>query len=201
MNWTMHRMDTYTPSLTQGSGDFPTRNDAAAAMFYRADGYHMVDKTPGFAMAGVTAGSSHTVIAAQVTVRAKTVPAKAAFGPFVMSKSGGAGYWLSVDRTGTATLDEIDANGDVWVITSAKAPPLGGGMTRTLMLTCTINLDRSVRLGGYVDGKRVISGTPAIRISSVTATGMLGHIRDSAPAEWVATKFARLGPDDTPQGS
>lgn len=80
-------------------------------------------------------------------------------------------------------------------LTSVKAPPLSTGTTHTLMLTCVIN--GTVHLAGYVDGTQVISG-PAIKISSVTETGMLGQAETSAPAEWAATRFARLGPDDMP---
>lgn len=199
LNAAMHTIDTYTADLTKGSGDFRTGNNASIALFYRADGYHMVAKSPGFVMAGVTAVGSHTVVAAKVTVRAMTAPPGAAFGPLVLANSNGAGYWLSVDSAGTATLAEIDARGDVWAITSAKAPPLGTGTTRTLMLTCVINPGGTVRLAGYVNGTRVISGAPTVKISSVAATGMAGHAKTSVPAEWVVTRFTRLGPDDMPK--
>lgn len=196
LNATMHTIDTYTADLTKGSGDFRTIDNASSATFYRADGYHMVAKTPGFVFAGETTDFSHTVIAAKVTVRAVTAPPGAAFGPFVLASQTGGGYWLSVDSAGTATLNQIDAKGNVLALTSAKAPPLSTGTTHTLMLTCVIN--GTVHLAGYVDGTQVISGAPATKISSVTATGMLGQAKTSAPAEWAATRFARLGPDNMP---
>jgi hypothetical protein len=199
LNGAMHTIDTYTADLTKGSGDFRTTANASVATFYRPDGYHMVAKTPGFVFAGVTTDFSHTAIAAKVTVRAVTAPPGAAFGPFVLASQTGGGYWLSIDSGGTATLNEIDAKGNVWPVTSAKAPPLSTGTTRTLMLTCVI--DGTARLAGYVDGTRVISGAPATKISSSTATGMMGQAKTSAPAEWAATRFARLGPDDMPAGT
>ena len=199
LNAAMHTLDTYTADLTKGSGDFPTTDNADRALFYRTDGYHMVAKSPGFVMSGVTADASHMAVAAQVTVQARMAPPGAAFGPFVLANAKGAGYWLSVDSAGTATLNEIDARGDVWAVASAKAPPLGTGTTRTLMLTCSIDLDGTARLGGYVDGTRVVSGAPTVKISSVTVTGMAGHAKTDVPAEWVVTRFARLGPDDMPK--
>ncbi|MGE5287599.1 MAG: hypothetical protein ACM3ML_10425 [Micromonosporaceae bacterium] len=202
----MHTLDTYTADLTKGSGDFPTTdNPGLWATMYRADGYYMVAQSPGFVMSGVTADASHTVVAAKVTVQARMAPLDAAFGPFVLADAKGAGYWpgagywLSVDSTGTATLNEIDAKGDVGVVASALAPPLDTGTTRTLMLTCSIDPDGTTRLGGYVDGTRVISGAPTVKISSVTVTGMAGHAKTDVPAAWVATRFARLGPDDMPK--
>lgn len=196
LNGAMHTIDTYTADLTKGSGDFRAIANASSATFYRADGYHMVAKTPGFVFAGATTDFSHTAIAAKVIVRAVTAPPGAAFGPFVLASQTGGGYWLSVDSTGTARLNEIDAKGNVWTVTSAKAPPLSTGTTHTLMLTCVIN--GTVHLAGYVDGRPVISGVPAIKISSSTAAGMMGQAKTSAPAQWVATRFARLGPDDMP---
>jgi hypothetical protein len=196
MNAAMHTIDTYTANLTKGSGDFRTTANASTATFYRADGYHMVAKSPGFVFAGETTDFSHTVIAAKVTVRAVTAPPGAAFGPFVLASKTGGGYWLSVDSAGTATLNEIDAKGYVQALISAKAPPLSTGTTHTLMLTCVIN--GTVHLAGYVDGTQVISGHPAAKISGVTATGMMGQAKTSTPAEWAATQFARLGPDNIP---
>jgi len=155
-------------------------------------------KTPGFVMAGVTTDASHTALAVKVTVRAVTAPPEAAFGPLVVANTKGAGYWLSVDSAGTATLNEIDAEGDARVINSARAPPLGTGTTRTLMLTCSLDLDGTAQLGGYVDGTRVITGTPTVKISSVTATGIAGHAKTDVPAEWAATRFDRLGSGDMP---
>lgn len=64
------------------------------------------------------------------------------------------------------------------------------------MLTCVIN--GTVRLAGYVDGTLVISGPTALKIAHVTTTGMMGQATTNAPAEWAATRFARLGPDDMP---
>ncbi len=196
VNGAMHTIDTYTADLTKGAGKFRTIDNASIATFYRADGYQMVAKSPGFVFAGVTTDFSHTVIAAKVTVRAVAAPPGAAFGPFVLASQTGGGYWLSVDSSGTATLNEINAKGNVFALTSAKAPALSTGTTRTLMLTCVIN--GTVHLAGYVDGTQVISGPPATKIASVTATGMMGHAKTSAPAEWAATRFARLGPDDMP---
>jgi hypothetical protein len=198
LNGAMHTIDTYTADLTKGSGDFRTANNAGTATFYRADGYHMVAKTPGFVFAGETTDFSHTATAAKVTVRAVTAPPGAAFGPFVLASQTGGGYWLSVDGAGTTTLNEIDAKGNVWALTSAKAPPLSAGTTHTLMLTCVIN--GTVRLAGYVDGTQVISGLPTTKISSSTATGMMGQAKTGDPAEWAATRFTRLGPDDMPAG-
>jgi hypothetical protein len=193
-----YSIDTYTADLTQGSGDFRIFDNASWATFYRADGYHVVAKTPGFVMPVLAATGSHTALSVKVTVRAVTAPPGAAFGPLALAKPGGAGYWLSIDPAGTATLAEIDTNGHVWAIADAKAPPLGTGTTRTLMLTCVIGIDGSVHLGGYVDGKLVISGAPTVKISSVAATGMAGHAKATVPAEWVATWFGRLGSDDMP---
>jgi hypothetical protein len=198
LNAAMDIMDTYSADLTQGSGDFRTIDNADLATVYRADGYHMVAKTPGYVMAGVTTDASHTALAVKVTVQTVTAPAGAEFGPFVLANTKGAGYWLSVDSAGTATLNEIDAKGDVRVVNSAKAPPLGTGTTRTLMLTCSLGLDGTARLGGYVDGTRVITGAPTVKISSVTATGMAGYAKTDVPAEWVATRFDRLGSGDLP---
>ncbi len=200
LNWALDKTDTYTADLTKGSGDFKTMENADTATFYRSDGYHLVDKTPGFVTRGVTTDFSHTALAAKVTVRAVTAPPGAAFGPWVIaSQTNRVGYWLSVDSAGIATLNEWDANGDVRVVASAKAPPLGTGTTRTLMLTCMIDLDRSVHLGGYVDGTRVISGAPTVKISSVTVTGMAGYAEASVPAEWAATQFTRVSSHDLPK--
>lgn len=200
LNWAMDVVDTYSADLTTGSGAFRTFDNADAATFYRADGYHLVDKTPGFVTGGVTTDFTHTALAAKVTVRAVTAPPGTAFGPWVIaSQTNRVGYWLSVDSAGTATLNEWDAGGDVRVVASAKAPPLGAGTTRTLMLTCVIDLDRSVHLGGYVDGTRVVSGAPTVKISGVTVTGMAGYAEASVPAEWVATQFTRVSSHDLPK--
>jgi hypothetical protein len=200
LNWALDSADTYTADLTEGLGDFKTIENANNATFYRADGYHLVAKSPGPVIGGVTGDASHMALAAKVTVRAVTAPPEAAFGPFVMAKLEGAGYWLSVDSAGTATLAGFDTQGNDWVVASAKAPPLGTGTTRTLMLTCSIDLDGTALLGGYVDGTRVISGAPLVKISGVTVTGMMGYaVNGSVPAEWVATQFTRVGSHDLPK--
>ena len=205
LNLALDKSDTYTADLTKGSGDFKTGEYANIATFYRADGYHIVAKTPRLGTTGIITQVSHMALAAKVTVRPVTAPPEAAFGPFVMaSPTNYAGYWLSVDSAGTTTLNQFDARGDVSVVASAKAPPLGTGTTRTLMLTCSIDLDGTARLGGYVDGTRVISGAPTVKISSVTVTGMAGHAEtdvpgQDVPAEWVATQFALVGSHDLPK--
>jgi Domain of unknown function (DUF4352) len=184
---------TYTADLTKGSGDFGTTHEADRALFYAANGYHVVNKGVIWTMTGVSTNPSRTVAAAQVTVRAVTAPPRAAFGPFVESDTPGS-YWLGVDSTGNVTLNEMAVNNEV--IASGKGPPLTPGTTHTLMLTCVIT-DGTVRLGGYVDGKLVISGTPLMDIGRVGATGMVGYTPVGS-AEWVATRFARLGPGDMP---
>ena len=191
---TVHTMDTYTADLTQDTGDFRSVDNAGVTLAYSADGYHLVDKSPGLIASWVKAPSSHTVIAAELTVRGVTVPAGAGFGPGVLNADG-TGYGLTVDNAGTATLVEIDSTGLARDITSAKAPALSAGTTHKLMLTCAI--DGRVRLAGYVDGAPVVNGIWQSAIASVSYTGMAG-VATNVPAEWVGTHFARLGPDDMP---
>ena len=194
-----HASDPYTADLTRGSGKFVTTDEVGRTLFYDADGYHVVNKGAAITMTGVKAYDPPTVVAAEVTARAVTAPPGAtAFGPFVESDRthGPLGaYWLGVDSAGTVTLNEIFGANEV--IASGKGPPLSPGTTHTLMLTCAIT-DGTVRLAGYVDGKRVISGTPTIKIPHVAVTGMVGYTPLNSSAEWVATRFARLGPDDMP---
>ena len=66
LNWAMDVADTYSADLTKGPGAFQTFDNADAATFYRADGYHLVAKSPGFVTGGVTTDFTHTALAAKV---------------------------------------------------------------------------------------------------------------------------------------
>lgn len=188
--------DTYVADLRAQSGDFAVWEDPYSEGYYRADGYHVLVTQEGFVAATLTAPSSHTMLAAQVTVRGETVPPGAAFGPLVRD-SHNVGYLFTVSASGEALLSTIDLISVTAPIATGSAPPLGAGTQHTLMITCVIS-GTSVRLAGYVDGNKVIGATPTQTIHSASATGMGAIAGTHVPAEWVATYFARRGPDEMP---
>ncbi len=192
----LRRLDTYRADLTHGSGDFEATENGDIALSYEHDGYHATLRTPGWLVSGVEAPSSHTTLSAEVTVGAVTVPRGAQFGVFVLANRGGAGYAVTLAESGTVSLYSISADGTVTTLLAADGPALGAGATHAVMITCVID-GSTTRLSGYVDGVRELGTSTASVISSSSATGMIGY-SPTAPAEWVATKFARLGPDDLP---
>ncbi len=190
----------YRADLTTGSGDFSASDDAGMASFYAPDGYHLVDKAPGWALAGVAVPRAQRALAVELTVRAVAVPGDAAFGPFVWNLASGGGYGFTVDRGGAAKLVEVTSEGEVTSVSTAAAPALRGGSRHVLTLTCIVAAPggRSV-LAGYVDGTRVVSGRPGVNIAEVSVTGMGGYVGADGPAEWVVSRFVRLGPDAMPR--
>ncbi len=191
---------TYRADLTTGSGEFSASDDADVSRFYATDGYHLVTRSPGWALAGVFAPRVRGALGVEVEVRALTAPVGAAFGPFVWDVDTGSGYGFLVDGTGNAAIVEFTPDGDVAVVAAAAAPTLNAGAHHVLTVTCVIAAPSGGRtvVTGYVDGAQVASGTPDVRIGEVSVTGMTGYVEERGPAEWVVSRFARLGPGDLP---
>jgi hypothetical protein len=140
----------------------------------------------------------HTVLSVRVAVNTGKAPADASFGPFCWHDPT-HGYGFVVSGSGEVQLVRVDGSYDTpEVLKSGTGTPLAA--RASLMITCVRSEpfgDADVLLGGYVGKTKVLEAT-APPVDDFQYTGFAGHTATTAPAEWVITRFERLGPEDLP---